>query len=157
MRLIWIEDARVGDGWSAHLEDEPDTTLFIAPELHHGRYLLQGAFVPDSHEMSREYGTLAAAQEQALLYLTSWIARRKLSESRRRANGMKYVDTLSVHELCAEIREAPFYDDHADITPQQLRSAYERLHAVSRELVEWLDGSGDAGYALERVGKGGEP
>lgn len=69
---------------------------------------------------------------------------------------MKAVETLSVAEICDEIREAPFYDDHADITPQQLRSAYERLHAVTRELVEWLDGSGDARDALERVGKGGE-
>lgn len=56
---------------------------------------------------------------------------------------------MSVAEICDEIREAPFYDDHAAITRQQLASAYERLLEVSRELVGWIEGT-DGG------GKGGE-
>lgn len=54
---------------------------------------------------------------------------------------MNDVEKMNVAELCGEIREAPFYDNHADITRQQLAKAYERLLAVSRELAEWIDGT----------------
>jgi hypothetical protein len=62
---------------------------------------------------------------------------------------------MSVAELCGEICEAPAYDAKAGITRQQLANAYERLRLVAVELAEWVDGSGDARDALERVGKGG--
>lgn len=61
---------------------------------------------------------------------------------------MKAVETLSVAEMCDEIREAPFYDDNADITQKQLASAYERLLEVSRELVGWLEGTENDRYEI---------
>lgn len=54
---------------------------------------------------------------------------------------MNDVQKMSVAELCGEIREAPFYDDHADITRQQLAKAYDRLLEVSLELAEWIEGT----------------
>lgn len=54
---------------------------------------------------------------------------------------MKAVETLSVAEMCDEIREAPAYDEGAGITHEQLVNAYERQRLVALELVEWIEGT----------------
>ena len=66
---------------------------------------------------------------------------------------MKAVETLSVAELCDEIREAPAYDAEVGITHEQLVNAYERLRLVAQELVEWIEGTDGDRYEITPAGE----
>lgn len=50
------------------------------------------------------------------------------------------LETLSVFELCEEIREAPAYDAAAGVSMRTLVAAYERLRCVAVELAGWIEG-----------------
>jgi hypothetical protein len=64
---------------------------------------------------------------------------------------VKAVETLSVAELCDEIREAPAYDAEVGLTREQLGSAYERLRLLAVELAVWVLGeqAGSLGHDTE--------
>lgn len=73
MKLIWKKHGK-GE-WRAHLEGQPELTLFYAWRLRSMLWSLHGAFVPDAEEIESTYVDLAAAQRGARRCLINWLDR----------------------------------------------------------------------------------
>jgi hypothetical protein len=65
-----------------------------------------------------------------------------LRPARRRKT--RKPETLSVAEMCDEIREAPAYDAAAGVSMRTLATAYEEMRCVAVELVGWIEGDDDS-------------
>lgn len=74
--LIWRDDERLTSGGvSAHIECEPEITLFAIENIGDGLWSLKGAFVPDEDEDDSGYDSRDEAKDVAHSCYEQWLKR----------------------------------------------------------------------------------